>query len=51
MTAEAETRAEDGAGVERKRRFRFPTAFTVLFFVLVLVWILTFVITPGTYSL
>jgi uncharacterized ion transporter superfamily protein YfcC len=50
MAAEAETRAEDGAGVERKRRFRFPTAFTVLFFVLLLVWILTFVITPGTYS-
>ena len=50
MTTEAETRAEDGAGVERKRRFRFPTAFTVLFFVLVLVWILTFFITPGTYS-
>ena len=50
MTTEAETRAEDGAGVERKRRLRFPTAFTVLFFVLVLVWILTFIITPGTYS-
>jgi uncharacterized ion transporter superfamily protein YfcC len=50
MTTETETRAEDGAGVERKRRFRFPTAFTVLFFVLVLVWILTFIITPGTYS-
>jgi uncharacterized ion transporter superfamily protein YfcC len=50
MTAEAKTRAEDGAGVERKRRFRFPTAFTVLFFVLVLVWVLTFFITPGTYS-
>ena len=50
MTTEAEARAEDGAGVERKRRLRFPTAFTVLFFVLVLVWILTFIITPGTYS-
>ncbi len=50
MTTEAEARAENGAGVEHKRRFRFPTAFTVLFFVLVLVWILTFIITPGTYS-
>jgi uncharacterized ion transporter superfamily protein YfcC len=50
MATEAEARAENGTGVERKRRFRFPTAFTVLFFVLVLVWILTFVITPGTYS-
>jgi uncharacterized ion transporter superfamily protein YfcC len=33
-----------------KRKFKFPTAFTVLFFVLVLVWILTFIIKPGTYS-
>jgi uncharacterized ion transporter superfamily protein YfcC len=50
MTADTETRAEDGAGAQRKRRFKFPTAFTVLFFVLVLVWILTFIIKPGTYS-
>ena len=50
MTTEAEPRADDGAGVERKRKFKFPTAFTVLFFVLVLVWILTFIIKPGTYS-
>ena len=33
-----------------KRKFKFPTAFTVLFFVLVLIWILTFIIKPGTYS-
>jgi uncharacterized ion transporter superfamily protein YfcC len=33
-----------------KRRFKFPTAFTVLFFVLVLIWILTFIIPPGSYS-
>src|SRR3974377_984269 len=33
-----------------KRRFKFPTAFTVLFFVLVLVWIMTFIIPPGSYS-
>ena len=32
----------DDAATEPKRRFKFPTAFTVLFFVLVLVWILTF---------
>jgi uncharacterized ion transporter superfamily protein YfcC len=50
MTTETEPRADDGAGVERKRKFKFPTAFTVLFFVLVLVWILTFIIKPGTYS-
>src|SRR6516225_4202672 len=33
-----------------KRRFKFPTAFTVLFFVLVLIWIMTFIIPPGAYS-
>ena len=33
-----------------KRKFKFPTAFTVLFLVLVLVWILTFIIKPGTYD-
>ena len=47
----AETRARpEGEAAEPKRRFKFPTAFTVLFFVLVLVWILTFIIKPGTYS-
>src|SRR6516164_4924416 len=46
-----ETRARpEGAAAEPKRRFKFPTAFTILFFVLVLVWILTFIIKPGTYS-
>ena len=49
MTAEAKTRPEESAA-EPKRGFRFPTAFTVLFFVLVLIWILTFFITPGSYS-
>ncbi len=33
-----------------KRRFRFPTAFTVLFFVLLAVWGLSFVIKPGAYT-
>ena len=33
-----------------KRRLRFPTAFTVLFFVLLIVWGLTFVIKPGSYT-
>jgi uncharacterized ion transporter superfamily protein YfcC len=33
-----------------KRKFRFPTAFTVLFFVLLIVWALTFIIKPGSYS-
>jgi uncharacterized ion transporter superfamily protein YfcC len=49
VTADTETRPGDTTD-KPKRRFRFPTAFTVLFFVLVLVWILTFFITPGTYS-
>jgi uncharacterized ion transporter superfamily protein YfcC len=49
MTAGTDTR-EEGTAVKPKRRFKFPTAFTVLFFVLVLVWILTFIIKPGTYS-
>jgi uncharacterized ion transporter superfamily protein YfcC len=42
--------APSGATAKPKRKFKFPTAFTVLFFVLVLVWILTFIIKPGTYS-
>lgn len=33
-----------------KRKLRFPTAFTVLFFVLLIVWGLTFVIKPGSYA-
>ena len=49
MTADTQARPEDTTA-EPKRRFKFPTAFTVLFFVLVLVWILTFIIPPGTYS-
>ncbi len=49
MTADTQARPEDTTA-EPKRKFKFPTAFTVLFFVLVLVWVLTFVITPGSYS-
>src|SRR5579872_1378426 len=41
--------AESGDST-RKRTFRFPTAFTILFFVLVLVWGLAFVIKPGSYA-
>ena len=47
MTAGTEARPDAGTA-EPKRRFKFPTAFTVLFFVLVLFWILTFIIKPGT---
>ena len=36
--------------LRKKRQLRFPTAFTVLFFVLLLVWGLTFVIKPGSYA-
>ena len=35
---------------EKKGGFKFPTAYTVLFFVLLLVFALTFVIKPGSYS-
>jgi uncharacterized ion transporter superfamily protein YfcC len=49
VTADTEPRADD-ADVKPKRRFKFPTAFTILFFVLVAVWILTFIIPPGTYA-
>ena len=34
----------------RKKGFKFPSAFTILFFVLLIVWGLTFVIKPGTYA-
>jgi uncharacterized ion transporter superfamily protein YfcC len=33
-----------------KKGFKFPTAFTVLFFVLLIVWGLTFIIKPGSYD-
>jgi uncharacterized ion transporter superfamily protein YfcC len=33
-----------------KRKLKFPTAFTVLFFVLIGVWALSFVIKPGSYT-
>ena len=49
MTADTKAAPEDTTA-EPKRKFKFPTAFTVLFFVLVLVWILTFIIPPGSYS-
>ncbi|MFN8126444.1 MAG: hypothetical protein U0R64_08065 [Candidatus Nanopelagicales bacterium] len=35
---------------EPKKKFKFPTAFTVLFFVLLIVWALSFVIKPGAYD-
>ena len=52
MTAGAQTDPDDVDETpgEPKRKFKFPTAFTVLFFVLVLIWILTFFIPPGSYS-
>ena len=52
MTADTQTNPDDTGDTtaEPKRRFKFPTAFTVLFFVLVLVWVLTFIIKPGSYS-
>jgi uncharacterized ion transporter superfamily protein YfcC len=49
MTTDTQPRHDDTTA-EPKRGFKFPTAFTVLFFVLVLVWIFAFFIPPGTYS-
>ncbi|MCB0916296.1 MAG: YfcC family protein [Actinobacteria bacterium] len=45
-TAPPEAPAEE----PKKKGFRFPTAFTVLFFVLLIVWGLTFIIKPGSYD-
>jgi uncharacterized ion transporter superfamily protein YfcC len=52
MTAGTETDPDDvdETPAKPKRKFKFPTAFTVLFFVLVLIWILTFFVPPGAYS-
>jgi uncharacterized ion transporter superfamily protein YfcC len=41
-------RSEDGE--EPKKKFKFPTAFTVLALVLLLVWIASFIVPPGTYN-
>src|SRR6516225_3066507 len=49
MTTDTQATPED-TSAKPKRKFKFPTAFTVLFFVLVLIWILTFIIPPGSYS-
>ena len=52
MTADTQINPDDtgDATAGPKRRFKFPTAFTVLFFVLVAVWVLTFIVKPGSYS-
>jgi uncharacterized ion transporter superfamily protein YfcC len=44
------TPGESPPAVEPKRRFRFPTAFTVLFLVLVLVWVAAFFVPAGKYK-
>ena len=41
---------EDPAAESPKRHFRFPTAFTVLFLVLLLVWIAAFFVPAGKYK-
>lgn len=35
----------------KKRQFKFPTAFTVLAIVLLVVWVASFFVPPGTYNL
>jgi uncharacterized ion transporter superfamily protein YfcC len=44
-------RPADGPEAAAPARFRFPSAFTVLFLVTVAVWLLAFVIPSGTYRL
>src|SRR5690242_16923223 len=44
------TPGESPAAEAPKRRFRFPTAFTVLFLVLLLVWIAAFFVPAGKYK-
>ena len=44
-TPDAPTKEPEG-----KKGFKFPTAFTVLFFVLIFVWGLSFIIKPGSYD-
>lgn len=46
--ADAATQAQ--VEPQKKKGFKFPSAFTVLFFVLLIVWGLTFVIKPGAYT-
>ena len=41
----------EGSGEGKRRRFRFPSAFTVLTLVALLVWGLTFIIPAGQYEL
>jgi uncharacterized ion transporter superfamily protein YfcC len=42
--------AATGVPEKPKGGFKFPTAFTILFLVLVLVWGLTFIVKPGSYA-
>ena len=44
------TPGESPAAKKPKRRFRFPTAFTVLFLVLLLVWVAAFFVPAGKYK-
>jgi uncharacterized ion transporter superfamily protein YfcC len=44
------TPGESPAAEKPKRRFRFPTAFTVLFLVLLLVWVAAFFVPAGKYQ-
>jgi uncharacterized ion transporter superfamily protein YfcC len=46
-----ETTAPDAPAAEpEKKGLKFPSAFTVLFFVLVVIWALSFVVKPGSYD-
>ena len=49
-TPRTTTTAQDESSEAPKRSFRFPTAFTVLFLVLLLVWVASFFVPAGKYE-
>ena len=46
----ADAPTEGPRGPSGRRKFRFPSAFTVLFFVTIAVWVLAFIIPTGAYK-
>ncbi len=50
MSAQADVAPEQDSG-QKKKRFTFPSAFTVLFAVTVLVWLVAFIVPTGAYKM
>ncbi|GAA3164571.1 YfcC family protein [Blastococcus jejuensis] len=46
----SDIRSSDSRASERRRKFSFPSALTVLFFVTIVVWLLAFAIPTGAYQ-